>query len=211
MDNPTTKNLITNGQHLVIDLETFSLGDNKANELIIKIEDWIDNSIEQLKLIGEDIDKIRILNLKNPTSFDLFFYDGIENEKTRKKYINKIKKYIILILDELVENKLSQEKENIINFNDKEIYIFKNKTKKTFKLTPDTNRKTLLLLLLRSDEAISGTDLLKIFKSYSLLNKEIKAINNILIKNIGLKADLIVHVESGGYQIDQTKYKVIEN
>jgi hypothetical protein len=211
MDNPTTKKLITKGRHLVIDLETFSLGDNKASELIIKIEDWIDNSIEQLKLIGEDIDKIRVLDLKNPASFDLFFYDGIENKKTRKEYIDKIKYYILIILDELVENKTSQEKENIIYFNDKDVYTINNKTKKIFTLTPNTNRKTLLLLLMRSNEAISGTELLKIFTTYSLLNKEIKAINNILIKNIGLKDNLIIHIKSGGYQIDQIKYKVIEN
>ena len=207
MENSTIKKLIKRGHRLLNSLEILTFDVESSNNLNIKINDWVEESLKQLSSIGKDVDEITLLETKNPMAWDIFYFDKIKNKTTRKQSIRKLKEYIILVLEMLITNKLETEKEGVICFNEEEIYITIKRKRVLFKLSG--KRKNLLIKLLRSSVPISGPILgEKNKQTLSLISSEIEKINERFNKKYSFNQDLIIN--NGGYEIDRTIYKTKE-
>lgn len=212
MENIEIKNLIKAGHELISQLNYYPYEGKKATDLIDEINDWVDKAINRLRAVGEDIDTIKILNIKNPVS-DIFSFEELENKTTEKTLKKEINTYLVLILESLIKNKNITSKENTIYYNRDSIYINAEKiySPKSIK-GAYPKRMALIIELIKATGPISATELAKKikYKTLSTIIKEKININDQVKRHLKIKKNLIKNDKRLGYTINKNDFSFIK-
>lgn len=214
MGNPEIKKHIIEGLNFlkIIDKNAKkSLELDDAWGLILKITNWSKLAGENLILSGESPLKIENLLASNPGLLnDLIFATKMTDyKKTQVIYLNKLKKFVLLINNELAKKLDTPSKINTIYIDQDGIYIMKDGQEKRYNIKKE--RRKIFELLLNCEGVMSATKILDVVKyknphDYSALSTTIKNINLVANKKLCI-GELIKHDnENGGYKLNRQRY-----
>lgn len=213
----TKENAIERIDHLIAQSNKIN-GDWNNDEAFYS---WDEELRTELNQLFKDIEIISSVNLKGryssnlgleltkivtPSDYEKRREERSENNKT--VFLHQVSKLIELKNNvSSLQNELKNRK---ITISVSDSYgIYKNqKTKKPNYSIRESKRLNLIKFL--KDKSSSSKKLIDNFKyTDQLLSKEIKEINDNFKKNLNLKKDLIIHLSTGGYQLNYEMYHII--